>query len=215
MGFRTFQISRSASGQDVQAIKVQLSGNACQSSDDNKYFDSVIAKLYENKLAVKDTLVLQMSSTGSHQVICVPCSKKNKRKLIEAGHKSKALSNVKAHLKTPLHIEHVKRFLEEEAQMPKNQSLELSEQTKMSRIETMYDEVQKQFPAKFEQMMYGKAKGNNVRCRSCNQVLSLAPERGNAMFNITEHVKSCKGSSKRKQSSIESFLKSKKPRKPS
>ncbi len=57
------------------------------------------------------------------------------------------------------------------------------------KIESIYDEVQKQCPAKFGQMMYEKAKGISVICRSCSQVLSLAPKRGNLMFNITEHVK--------------------------
>ena len=82
----------------------------------------------------------------------------------------------------------------------------------LKRKESTFQEIQERFPDKFEHMKLGTA--NKARCIKCNQVFNLIPESGSAIFNIEEHVKACKVSNKRKQSSLESFVNAKKKAKP-
>lgn len=71
-------------------------------SESRKYFQSIIQGMYDEKVAPKNSLKLEESKCGSSVVTCLPCSGK-KAKVIEAGCKSKSLSNLKAHIKTPSH----------------------------------------------------------------------------------------------------------------
>ena len=137
---------------------------------------------------------------GVYQVACLPCSSKSKLKLIDAGHKSKSLSNVKAHLNTPSHDKKVKSFLEE-----KNKAMVKSASTEQDQKALQkFQEVEKLHPGRFE-MLTGKSSHRRIRCNKCNQVINLFPERGSLMFNIDEHVESCRKPQKR-QSSFEGFV---------
>ena len=119
-------------------------------------------------------------------------------KLFETGDKSKYLSNVKAHLKTPAHSKGVAQYLEnKEATMAKSEKNEVAD-----KIKSMYNQIEAKYPGRFELMKIG-ASSKNVRCLTCNDTISTIPERGSAMHNIKEHIETCKASGKRKQGSIE------------
>lgn len=79
----------------------------------------------------------------------------------------------------------------------------------MKSSEDVFALVEKKFPGKFELLKLGGIK-KNARCRSCNNLIGMVPDRGSSLFNVEEHVKSCQSARKRKagnQLSLESFLK--------
>ncbi len=79
-------------------------------------------------------------------------------------------------------------------------------------VESNIQEIERKIPKKFELLKLGTESGK-CRCRSCNQVISLMPERGNYLNNIEAHMKSCspgKRGEKRMQSSIEGFFQARK-----
>ena len=96
------------------------------------------------------------------------------------------------------------RLIEQEAKKTSEESKETSE--------LRFKEAEKRFPGGFELLRVGALNGK-CRCKSCNQLITLMPERGCYISNVEAHKKSCGTTTKRKQSSIESFvLPSKKPK---
>ena len=81
--------------------EIQLPPNN-ESDATRKYFMSIIQKIYDESNAPAESLVLDQKSSNEFQVTCLPCSSA-KSKIIGAGCKTKSLSNLKAHLKTPSH----------------------------------------------------------------------------------------------------------------
>ncbi len=55
--------------------------------------------MYKSNVAAEGIFMLKDHSDENVQVLCKPCSKQTKEKLIEAGPPTKALSNLKAHVK--------------------------------------------------------------------------------------------------------------------
>ena len=90
-----------------QGLKAAVSTEHIE--DCRKYFNSMIERMYDEKVAPEKSLKLEQSKCGSFTIRCLPCSGK-KPKVIEAGCKSRSLSNVKAHIKTPSHKKNVNDF---------------------------------------------------------------------------------------------------------
>ena len=186
----------------------ESSSSSINRSSDMKYYTETLAKIHEAKLVPKNVLELKLGSSGKIQVICKACSKGKKERLIEPGPTAKAMSNVKAHLKTTSHIKNVEihksNFQKQEAKKTSEESKETSE--------LRFKEVEKRFPGGFELLRVGASNGK-CRCKSCNQLITLMPERRCYISNVEAHKKSCDTTTKQKQSSIESFvLPSKKPK---
>lgn len=184
---------------------------SCSSDDRSsgiKYYTETLAKIHEAKLVPKNVLELKLESNGKVQVICKACSKGKKERFIEPGPISKAMSNVKAHLKTPSHLKNVNIY---QSNVQKLEAKKMSEESKET-SELRFKEVERRFPGGFQLLRFGASSGK-CRCKSCNQLIILMPERGCYISNFEAHKKSCGTTPKRKQSSIESFvIPSKKPK---
>ncbi len=173
---------------------------------DIDYYEKSIEKMYKDKIAPHDSFELK-SDSSKVLISCKPCSmasKGKKERLIDAGPISKALSNLKAHIKTGSHATNVVRFVQN---IEKSKSKE-DEQDDETKLKLHFKEVQKKFEGKFELLNLGSERGK-CRCKACNLLISLMPERGNYMVNIEAHNQSCTGAKraeKRRQQGIESFV---------
>ena len=169
------------------------------------YFTTTLQKIFKDKLAPDNSLVLKEKDNvtpgmDKYQVQCLPCSSMKKPKLMNTGNKSKALSNVKAHLKNPSHVNHVSDYLS-----GKNKETQVERERKHAElIKERFDFIDERYPGNYEMMQLTSAK-NEIRCKSCNQLISLEPERGSFSFNVEEHSRSCNTTVK-KQSSLENFF---------
>ena len=99
-------------------------------------------------------------------------------------------------MKTPNHIKHVAEYLSNERKEEEIGRKEI--------VQKRFEQVERLYPGKFE-LLKLTSNGNEVRCKHCNQLISLAPERGSFTHNIEEHRKSCKKIRKR-QVSLENFV---------
>ena len=113
------------------------------------------------------------------------------------------MSNLKAHIKTPSHQQYTRAFLQSP---PKA----LPSVTTEDFTKTKYKEIADKFPGRFELLKINQgASTAKCRCKYCNQLISLLPDRGSFNANFDNHMKSCSSSQKRKrgqQSSLESFI---------
>ncbi len=179
---------------------------------DKEYYEAVLAKLYKDGIAPAEAFKLKECNDGRIQVVCRPCSNGGKERLIEAGAVSKALSNVKAHIKTPSHARKVKCFTQN---AEKSKEDKLDEEIEIT-FQSRFQEVDEKYSGEFELLQLGAQRGQ-CRCKTCNQTISLMPHRGNYMHNIEAHKASCKSTrraDKRKQSSLEGFFQPAKRSKP-
>ncbi len=148
----------------------------------------------------------KIDSTWS--VLCCPCSASSKKqKCIEAGPKQKALSNLKAHLKTKSHIDNVILFKSSEV---RRKEKSLAEERNES-IKIDLANVRKNHGSMFEVVQGSTIE--NIRCVIFNDHIKVRPQRGSFVFNASEHAKKHSNNSfKRKQASLNSYFQSKKPK---
>ncbi len=149
---------------------------------------------------------------GKLQVKCHPCSSgKGKATLIDPGPKERALSNVKAHIKTSKHASNVISMMEAEKISVTKSNMVVQEKEKEKTIKQAIVDVENNHPGILQQL-----KSNSqemVRCMICNTCMIVLPERGSFMINVRKHMeKHTKDNTslKRKQLSMGSFCKPKK-----
>ena len=123
-------------------------GSAVHNQDDEYvYFTTTLQKIFKDKLAPDNSLVLKEKDNvtpgmDKYQVQCLPCSTMKKPKLMNTGNKSKALSNVKAHLKKPSHVNHVSDYLS-----GKNKETQVERKRKHTElIKERFDFIDKRYP---------------------------------------------------------------------
>lgn len=123
----------------------------------------------------------------------------------------KALSNLKAHIKTPNHGTNCQHY----QQVIKRGEAEKKAKDDQQMFESHFQEVEKKFKGEFELLKLGAQRGK-CRCKAWDQLLSLNPDRGSYMNNFATHKQTCNAAKrleKRKQASMGSFLTaSKKPK---
>ena len=120
------------------------------------------------------------------QVQCHPCSRKGKITYIDPGPREKALSNVKAHIKTSKHVKNVISINEAEKNADAKSNMALQEKEKREAITEAIADVEKKHPGIFELL-----KSNSqemVRCMICNTLIIVLPERGSFMINVNKHI---------------------------
>ena len=125
--------------------------------------------------------------------------------MIEVGPKEKALSNLKAHLKTPSHKKKQDAYLETLKQNKLTVDLDSAAKAR----EDVVAKIEKDFSGKFELLKLGSS-CNKVRYIDCNKLISICPERGNVNHNLKEHLKSHpmkRITGQKRQLSMESFIK--------
>lgn len=150
------------------------------------YFAATIEKMVKGKLVPKDVLDLQVID-GKMKVKCTACSLIGKNpKLIDPGCKTKALSNVKAHLKTPFHSKNVVAYLE-----GIQKKAAITVESHKSEVEYKVNEVNLKYQGRFELLGLSNFKQGDekVRCTICNQVFLLFPQRGSLINNLDAHLK--------------------------
>eukprot|EP00112_Aurelia_sp_Birch-Aquarium-sp1_P022125 Seg613.5 transcript_id=Seg613.5/GoldUCD/mRNA.D3Y31 product="hypothetical protein" protein_id=Seg613.5/GoldUCD/D3Y31 len=178
------------------------SSSEFDNSESIKYYEKSLEKIYENKIAPNGIFELKRVASGKVQILCKPCSFKKER-YIEPGPPTKAMSNLKAHIKTPSHQQYTHAFLKSP---PKAVPSVTTEDLPKSR----YKEIEDKFPGRFELLKISQgASTAKCRCTYCNQLISLLPDRGSFNANFDNHMKSCLCSQKRKraqQTSLESFI---------
>ena len=116
-----------------------------------KYFLSIIQKIYDELIPPAEGLALGQKSNNKVQVTCLPCSG-TKSKHIDAGCKTKSLSNLKAHLKTPSHKTKAANF---STSAPKRQphadeTCSVKAQAGKASSEDNFQIVVEKFPRSFE-----------------------------------------------------------------
>lgn len=145
---------------------------------------------------------------GKLNVLCHQCSAaKKKNASIEAGPKEKSLSNLKAHIKTPMLVKNVADYKNAENRGKESWAIDENMETKrLKRI--ALEEVHREHPGMFEELQNTNVK--RLRCLVCNGLIKIWPERGTLIFNVNEHAKThTKSSRKHKQLSVDSFFKPK------
>lgn len=181
-----------------------------KTDDEKAYFVKTLNKMIAEKLIPPSVMELK-EIEGSYKVKCKPCSNKKER-LINPGHKTKALSNVKAHIATPSHAKNVNAYLESMSKNKEGANLRSDSKVK---VKTLFDEVKSKYPGQFELLEINQKSEAKIRCFTCNQVIILNPQRGSVFHNIGEHLEQhskSKSPLKRKQQSLEGFWKpSKRP----
>ena len=148
--------------------------------------------------------------TGNFMIRCLPCTVHAKKaKVIDAGSRNKALSNVKAHVKTPRHLQSVDEFLETKAISTK------PKETLEEKIAMQGKLIDDKYPGQYEVLSgKGSLASRNFRCKKCNKLMKLFPERGSLSFNLEQHEQSCiQSKNDKRQSSLEGFcVPTKKPK---
>ena len=197
----------------VTVIPIDVETEPLASEGQSKcYFAATIEKMVKGKLVPKDVLDLQVID-GKLRVKCTACSLIGKNpKLIDPGCKTKALSNVKAHLKTPLHSKNVAAYLE-----GIQKKLANTVESHKSEVGHKIKEVNLKYQGRFELLELSNFKQGDekVRCTICNQVFCLFPQRGSLINNLDAYLKlhnTTELPKKRKQASIESFIVKKQPK---
>ena len=150
-----------------------------------------------------------MLEEGELKVICHPCSTTNKRHAILTGPKTKALSNVKAHLTRDRHKHSAKDWTKQIDKKCHSETTLANHEM----VEIEMAKVEKEYPGLYRQV-YNKnssAKSAKMSCHICNALLSLFPERGNVIQNARTHASvhgDMKGGNdcKRKQTSLDMFM---------
>lgn len=170
---------------------------------EKEYVMLSMKKMVKDGIVPAESLLLEKErnrETGNLMIRCLPCTVHAKKaKVIDAGSKNKALSNIKAHVKTPRHLLSVNEFLENKDVSTKPQ------ETSEEKIAVQGKFIDDKYPGKYEVLSgKGSLASRNVRCKKCNQLMKLFPERGSLSFNLEQHEQSCIQSKKR-QSSLEGF----------
>ena len=155
-----------------------------ESDTTGKHFKTIIQKIYDDLNAPPESLVLNKLSNSEFQVTCLPCSTK-KSKNIDAGCKTKALSNLKAHLKTPSHQAKAATFIASKRQSHPESKDVVKAQADKASSEFNFQKVEEKFPGRFELLRLEKTK-NSARCRTCNAVINLTPEGGSVIYKSGE-----------------------------
>ena len=183
-------------------IDAASSSSKFENLESIKYYEKSLEKIYQDKVAPNGIFELKRVASGKMQVLCKPCSFKKER-YIEPGPSTKAMSNLKAHIKTPSHQQYTHAFLQS---APKA----LQSVTTEDLTESRYKEIEDKFPGKFELLKISQGTSTaKCRCKFCNQLINLLPDRGSFKANFENHIKSCSSSQNRKrcqQTSLEGFI---------
>ena len=201
-------------GNDSKELPRTHSSSRSSSEVVDPYFRKVLDSIYKRFGAPKDSLQL-VSEDGAVKVVCHPCSTALKKHAIIAGAKTKALSNLKAHLTRTNHRLAAKQWAaRKEMHAPGRQEKSgvSDSQTHKDKVNTQMATVEMEHPGAYRLIYTEGANSSTAKvcCLTCNKLMSLFPEHGSVLNNVRAHIDRKHGAGKedqtKKQTCLDKFV---------